>query len=137
MRKTSYLLLVVVIILLSFSSVFAKPNFVTYLHDVEALQLDDNNPMVNYEGDDFGIGESSLGNNIFRSLLYFDLSSIPSNAILSFATINLVASSDVSTSGTIIYCYRLLVPFSVSEASWDERFFFLLLGIIILLGLLM
>lgn len=70
---------------------------------------------------DLGIGEdNNAKNRTARSLIRFDLSSIPSNAVMHSAVLSLWTSSDLSSNNRTIRAYRLKVPFVESEATWNS-----------------
>jgi len=64
------------------------------------------------------------GNNatdkVARSLIKFDLSSIPSNATITSATLSLWTDADFSDNTRMINVYRLKVPFNETQATWNE-----------------
>ena len=67
------------------------------------------------------VGESNNATNkIARSLIKFDLSSIPSNASITSATLSLWTDADFSDNDRTIRVYRLKVPFNETEATWEE-----------------
>lgn len=68
-----------------------------------------------------GIGENINATNKFaRSLLKFDVSSIPPNAIITSATLSLWTSNDFAINPGTIEIYRLKVPFNESQATWNR-----------------
>jgi hypothetical protein len=67
------------------------------------------------------VGESNNANNRFtRSLIRFDLSSIPSNAVITSATLSLWTTTDLSDNTRTIRVYRLKRAFNESQATWNE-----------------
>jgi RHS repeat-associated protein len=66
-----------------------------------------------------GEGNGST-NDLNRSLIKFDLSSIPANATITSATLSLWTSNDLSDNDRTIRVYRLKVPFVEGEATWNE-----------------
>lgn len=67
-----------------------------------------------------GVGEDNNANNRFaRSLLKFDLSSIPANATINSAALSLWTDTDLSSNNRTIRVYRLKVPFNEMQASWN------------------
>ena len=69
---------------------------------------------------DIGIGEDNGSTNKFaRSLLKFDLSSIPSNATVTSATLSLWTSSDKADNDGTVRVYRLKAPFNETQATWN------------------
>jgi hypothetical protein len=67
------------------------------------------------------IGESNNStNDIYRTLIKFDLSSIPANAMITSATLSLWTANDYSDNDRTIRVYRLKVPFNELQATWNE-----------------
>jgi RHS repeat-associated protein len=67
------------------------------------------------------VGESNNATDkVARSLIKFDLSSIPSNATITSATLSLWTDTDFSDNDRTIRVYRLKVPFNESQATWNE-----------------
>src|SRR6187455_2972247 len=67
-----------------------------------------------------GVGEdNNSSNKVARSLIQFDLSSIPANATITSATLSLWTSADLSSNNRTIRVYRLKVPFNESQATWN------------------
>lgn len=67
-----------------------------------------------------GVGENNNSNNKFaRSLIKFDLSSIPANATITSATLSLWTSNDYSSNDSTVRVYRLKVPFNETQATWN------------------
>ena len=67
-----------------------------------------------------GVGEDNGANNrIARSLIKFNLSTIPANATITSATLSLWTSGDLSINNRIIRVYRLKVPFHETQVTWD------------------
>jgi hypothetical protein len=70
---------------------------------------------------DLGVGEDTAATNrIARSLIRFDLSSIPSDATITSATLSLWTSTDLSSNTRTIRVYRLKVPFNESQVTWSR-----------------
>ena len=57
---------------------------------------------------------------IVRSLIKFDLSSIPANATITSATLSLWTTGDLSDNDRTIRVYRLKTAFDESSATWNE-----------------
>ncbi len=69
-----------------------------------------------------GVGEdNSVINSVGRSLLKFDLSSLPANATITSATLSLWTDLDLSSNTRTIRVYRLKVPFNETQATWNVR----------------
>lgn len=70
---------------------------------------------------DMGVGENNDSTNKYsRSLIKFDLSSLPANAVISSATLSMWTSADVSSNDRTIQVYRLKVPFNETQATWNR-----------------
>lgn len=63
--------------------------------------------------DVMGIGEPNNGDGLFRSLVKFDLSSIPKTATIVSATLHLFGLGDYSNKDVTMYGYRI-------TSGWDE-----------------
>jgi RHS repeat-associated protein len=69
---------------------------------------------------EMGVGEDNNANNrIARSLIKFDLSSIPANATITSATLSLWTSSDLSSNSRMVQVYRLKTAFNETQATWN------------------
>lgn len=67
-----------------------------------------------------GVGEDNNTNNrIARSLIKFDLSSVPANAAIQDATLSIWTGSDLSSNNRTIRVYRLKTPFNETQATWN------------------
>lgn len=66
-----------------------------------------------------GEGNGST-NDLNRSLIKFDPSSIPANATITSATLSLWTTSDLSDNDRTIRIYRLKTAFDESSATWNE-----------------
>lgn len=66
------------------------------------------------------IGEiNNQTNRITRSLIKFNLSSIPANATITSATMSLWTAADYSSNTRTIGVYRLKRPFTETQATWN------------------
>jgi len=76
---------------------------------------------TNYDTlDPLYLGESNVSSNAYRDLLKFDLSSIPTNAIVSSATLRLNMSANVwGAGGTTVQVYRQLRAWVSAQATWN------------------
>ncbi len=94
-----------------------QPNSANGL-DAYILSADNNN----YGGaGGMGIGErNDYANNFARSLLKFDLSALPANAEILSVTLSLWTDGDLASNDSTISAYRLKVPFSESQATWNN-----------------
>jgi PKD repeat protein len=70
---------------------------------------------------DMGVGEDNGGTNkTARSLIKFDLSSLPANATITSATLSLWTSQDLSSNTRTVRVYRLKQAFSETQATWNK-----------------
>jgi len=70
---------------------------------------------------DMGVGENNNSNNKYsRSLIKFDLSSLPIDAQIVSATLSLWTSIDTSSNDATMNVYRLKVPFVENQATWNR-----------------
>lgn len=67
------------------------------------------------------VGEKNDSATICRSVLKFDLSSIPSNAVLSSADLYLYVNADYATNAPSLRVYYLLSSFVENEVTWNNR----------------
>ncbi|MBK9008597.1 MAG: DNRLRE domain-containing protein [Anaerolineae bacterium] len=81
------------------------------------------NPTTNFGTvNEMGVGEANNSlNTVARSLIKFDLSSIPSNAVITSVTLSLWTNADYSSNGRTIRVFRLKVPFNETQATWNIR----------------
>lgn len=66
------------------------------------------------------IGELNVNSNVCRTLIKFDLSTLPSNAKISSATLSLYTTFDYSTNARTARVYRLKRAWSEANASWTN-----------------
>lgn len=66
------------------------------------------------------IGDSGPGGERTRSLLKFDLSSLPSSALITSATLSLFASSDFSSNARTFRVYRVKRAWTETGATWNK-----------------
>ena len=70
---------------------------------------------------EMGIGEDNNTNGrVARSLIKFDLSSIPANATITSATLSLWTNADLSNNDRTIRVHRLKVPFHETQVTWTR-----------------
>jgi hypothetical protein len=68
------------------------------------------------------IGESNAGANLVgRTVLIFDLTSIPSNANVQSATLRLYKYADYSDNARVFSVYRLLHSWTPATVTWNNR----------------
>jgi hypothetical protein len=68
-----------------------------------------------------GIGENNNKTNYYaRSLIKFDLTSIPANATINSATLSLWTYEDLSANDRNINVYRMKKPFNEAQANWSN-----------------
>ena len=80
-------------------------------------------PTNNYETlAEMRTGEQNNAASLWRSLIEFDLSSIPSSAIVSSATLSLwLISANLSDNGRTCSVYRLNEAWTESQVTWNNR----------------
>ena len=80
------------------------------------------NDAANYGASSYmGIGENNNQTNYYaRSLIKFDLSSIPADATITSATLSLWTTQDLSDNDRNIQVYRLKTPFNEGQANWNR-----------------
>ena len=66
------------------------------------------------------VGESNAAAQISRSLIKFDLSSIPSNATISSATLSLWFKTDLSAAARTLSIYRCKRAWTEAGATWNK-----------------
>jgi len=70
---------------------------------------------------DLGIGEKNDAvGSVGRSLIKFDLSSIPADAAIVSATLSLWTSQDLSSNDTTVNVYRLKTAFNETQSNWNR-----------------
>ncbi len=67
-----------------------------------------------------GVGEANDAAQLFRGLIKFDLSDIPSNATITSATLSLYLDSEKSSNTRSIYAYRLLKDWDEASVTWAK-----------------
>lgn len=83
-------------------------------------RLDNSNPTTNYGTNvQLGIGESNAGAFILRTLIKFDLSSIPATAYIASATLSLWTVNDESSNDRAVKVYRMLRSWTEAGATWN------------------
>lgn len=76
-------------------------------------------PDSNQDGGDLAIGESSGATNILRTLIEFDLTSIPSGSSISAATLSLWLYVDAASNARSFRVYRQKRAWIEDEATWN------------------
>jgi hypothetical protein len=66
------------------------------------------------------IGEYSSGSSVTRTLIKFDLSSLPANAVISSAVLSLYCTGDNSATARTFYVYRLKRNWTYNGATWNN-----------------
>ena len=66
-----------------------------------------------------GVGESSSGTNVVRTLIKFDLSGIPAGATINSAVLSLYATADFSSTARTFRVYRQKRVWVEGEATWN------------------
>ena len=84
-------------------------------------QILHDNPDTNYgTGTSIGIGENNTATQRRRTLIKFDISSIPSNAIVSSAKLYLRINLNRSSNARDFKMYRVLRDWVESEMTWND-----------------
>lgn len=88
----------------------------------KATRMEDTSPTTNFSSQNsIHAGEYNAGAIIDRSLIQFDLSSIPAGAIISSATLKLYKTTDDSSNNTrTLRIYRLLRSWVEAQATWNK-----------------
>jgi cell division septation protein DedD len=82
--------------------------------------MQSDNPTTNFGTNTIlNIGEHNAATSTNRSLLKFDLSSIPNNAIINSATLSLWQSAEDSNNAETLRVYRSLRAWVESQATWN------------------
>lgn len=85
--------------------------------DIEDALLDGNNVNLNNNTTAFfNVGDAS---RVFRQVIQFDLSSIPSNATITSAIFSIRATGDSSTNARTFRVYRILRDWVIDEVTWN------------------
>ena len=83
-------------------------------------QLISTSPTTNFNTSTFlGIGESDGVTEVRRSLIRFDLSSIPAGSVINSATLRLYCVQDLSTVARALRVYRSLRAWIEDQATWN------------------
>lgn len=64
------------------------------------------------------VGRLSVDSQIYRSLIKFDLSSVPSDAVISSAVLSLMVNGDYSTNAETISVYRVIRAWTEAGVTW-------------------
>ena len=65
------------------------------------------------------VGEGNTSVDVARTLIKFDLSSIPANAVIQDATLSLWFSTDISSNARTMRAYRVLRNWVEAQATWN------------------
>lgn len=68
-----------------------------------------------------GVGLSSDGTELYRSLVQFDLSSIPSGSVINSATLSLYCDEEASSTDDNVWVHRATASWSESTATWNNQ----------------
>lgn len=89
--------------------------------DVTDVAINDSTPDSNDgSATDFNVGENSGGPAVVRTLIKFDLSSIPSTATINACYLLLTYNTDQSTNDRAFEIYRLKRAWVEGEATWNN-----------------
>lgn len=90
------------------------------LYSIADTYIDSWVPLENRNANEFiRVGESNLEVSTGRGLVKFDLSSIPTNARVSSATLSLYCATDESSNARTFRVYRSLRAWVETEATWN------------------
>lgn len=81
--------------------------------------IDQLNPTSNFATSDLRVGEQSGNTNLYRTLIKFDLSSIPSDATINSAVLTLNITTDNSVNDRTMRAYRLKKAWVEAQATWN------------------
>jgi uncharacterized protein (TIGR03437 family) len=92
------------------------------LHPVANAEGDSSNPTTNYGRDSTLYTGHDLSDQNLRSLWQFDLSLIPSNAVVTSAKLlgYLPTNQDTNDSGIPVSVYRMTSPWTQNRTTWNE-----------------
>jgi len=77
-------------------------------------------PSTNYgSATTIHVGEFNTGSTVYRSAIKFDLSTLPTNAIISSTTLSLYAVTDYSSNARTFRVYRLKRAWVEAEVTWN------------------
>ena len=66
------------------------------------------------------VGRLTVDPNPYRSLIKFDLSSLPSDAVISSATLSLMINADYSTNAETFSVYRVIRAWTEAGVTWNK-----------------
>ncbi len=92
------------------------------LNASEAVFIDENSATTNFEGTapQLDVGESNIGSEKRRSLIQFDLSSIPGGSTITGATFKIyLSSASLASNNRTMSAYRLLRNWVENQATWN------------------
>lgn len=81
--------------------------------------LDGANATTNRDLGVIAVGENNGATQVLRGLIHFDLSSIPTNAVVSAATLTLTINAEASDNARTINAYRVLRVWVENQATWN------------------
>lgn len=124
--KKRFLFFMCFLIFLPLGTVSAFESHILTIQNDENLGVDtriaNSTATTNYGLDgSLRIGEqNNFTDTISRSLFYFDISSIPSDAILTDVVFSLIVEADFSSTSRTGYCARLSAPFLEHLSTWNS-----------------
>lgn len=68
------------------------------------------------------VGEANDAASVSRTLIKFDLSSIPTNATITSAVLSIYMASEKSGNDRSMYAFRMLKNWGAGSATWNKRF---------------
>ncbi len=96
------------------ATVNLSPSGDTFINSANATTNQDGN-------DNMDVGEVVGGSDVRRGLIKFDLSSIPSNATVSSATLKIWdRGTDLSNNTRVLGAYRVLRSWTTNQTTWNK-----------------
>lgn len=81
--------------------------------------IDNSAPTTNKDGTDLRTGENNTGAIVYRTLIKFDLSSIPAGSTVISATLSLWTEIDRSTNTRSVDLFRMIQSWTEAGATWN------------------
>lgn len=85
----------------------------------ESVYLSSNEPTVNKDGEGIFVGEHNAGVETMRGLVKFDISSIPTNAVINSVFLILTFDGDGSDNARVFNVFRLKRAWVENQATWN------------------
>ena len=92
-----------------------------FLVPIEATYISQQNPNNNFGPcEELYVGQSAIPSDTFRTLLKFDIRTIPLGSIIAKATLRLFLNEEESSFAKALYINRLLSNFSQNTVTWNN-----------------